>query len=830
MTAPRPSESTPSTTNPPGLPALRRRAATHGQALARMRALLAAATQPEAVRALSGKPTDEPAIALLDSWAVVADTVSFYAERIAQEGFLRTATELRSVRELARTLGYELRPGVSAQTELAFTVEDAPGGPPAVTVPRGTPVQSIPGQGQLPQTFETGTDLEARAAWNAISGIATVPQLFASGTTCLWAAGTSTGVLPGDTVLGVGEVRAAPRTRADRYWDLLTVTAVDTDPPGHPGWTRLGVRSRLDRDGASPVAALGVQLWAFTERARLFGWNAPDPRLLAAREGTQPLGITHGQWHGFGTGTAPDADIVELDGDHPRILPGSWLVLEIPGQQELLRVVSATSSGDARYGISGPLTRVKVDRTDHLTAFDRRKTVVHCLPTPLDASRMPRTEPVTGHVLELAATDPPLPAGRQLLVQGTDADSATPAVEVRTVVRSTADSAGTVMTVTLERSLSRRYLPGTLIVRGNVVAASHGETVEQVLGSGDGRAAFTRLGTRRGPLTYLRAATADGAADTLELRVDGVRWTEVPSLVEVGPHDRVYRLLNAEDGTALLLFGDGTHGARLPTGMENVTATYRVGIGADGAMQAGQLALLPRRPLGIREVSNPAPAHDWAPPEQLEDARRNAPLRVRTLDRAVSLSDHEDFARAFAGVGAARTDAVWDGRQILIVVSVTGSGASVPGEGLLADLGSALAAARDPGTSLLVVRGELLTFGVRVEVQPDPAYRWAAVQEAVAAALNHRFAAARQQFATAITASQVLVAVRDVPGVVACTLPRLLFLDQAGPNAEDQGLPPDQAAVAVLTALPARLDAGAVRPAQLPGLAPGMVEVGVMAP
>ncbi len=60
--------------------------------------------------ALTTRAADDPAIALLDAWAMVADVLSFYQERIANEGFLRTALERLSVLELARTIGYELAP------------------------------------------------------------------------------------------------------------------------------------------------------------------------------------------------------------------------------------------------------------------------------------------------------------------------------------------------------------------------------------------------------------------------------------------------------------------------------------------------------------------------------------------------------------------------------------------------------------------------------------------------------------------------------------------------------------------------------------------------
>src|SRR6185437_8670070 len=61
------------------------------------------------------------------------------------------------------------------------------------------------------------------------------------------------------------------------------------------------------------------------------------------------------------------------------------------------------------------------------------------------------------------------------------------------------------------------------------------------------------------------------------------------------------------------------------------------------------------------------------------DARANAPRTVRTLDRIVSLSDYEDFARGFAGIGKARGAAVWDGDGRLVHVTIAAvDGNTVP--------------------------------------------------------------------------------------------------------------------------------------------------------
>src|SRR5262245_8940870 len=128
----------------PGQPALAYRLGTQVSFLRAMLARLASQTIPDSphqdarpLAALTTRASDDPAIALLDAWATVADVLTFYQERIANEGYLRTATERRSVLELARAIGYELKPGVAASAYLAFTVESAAGAPGVSVVPQG---------------------------------------------------------------------------------------------------------------------------------------------------------------------------------------------------------------------------------------------------------------------------------------------------------------------------------------------------------------------------------------------------------------------------------------------------------------------------------------------------------------------------------------------------------------------------------------------------------------------------------------------------------------------------------------------------------------------
>jgi hypothetical protein len=152
---------------------------------------------------LSTRAKDDPSIALLDAWATVADVLTFYQERIANEGYLRTATERRSILELARLIGYQLRPGVTASVYLAFTMEkDAKG-----EIPAGTRSQSIPGSGELPQPFETSEGLPARAAWNELKPRLTRPQYMTSANIgdikTVYFEGTATNLKPNDPLVFV---------------------------------------------------------------------------------------------------------------------------------------------------------------------------------------------------------------------------------------------------------------------------------------------------------------------------------------------------------------------------------------------------------------------------------------------------------------------------------------------------------------------------------------------------------------------------------------------------------------------------------------------------
>src|SRR6266496_3584920 len=263
--------------NRPGLSAIAYRVGTHSQFKKSMLAALSDITRP-ALQNLKTRDDDDFSIALLDAAATMADVLTFYQERIANESYMRTATERRSLLELARLIGYELRPGVAANTFLAFTMDDTPGAPLQTTVDIGTKVQSIPGPDEKPQTFETVEKITARVEWNAIKPQLTQTFVPKFGDTHVYLKGTATNLKPGDAILLVGSERK--ENPGSERWDFRRVTKVTPDFDANRTrveWAEgLGTTSpHLVLPSANP------NVYALRVRASLFGFNAPHPATLS---------------------------------------------------------------------------------------------------------------------------------------------------------------------------------------------------------------------------------------------------------------------------------------------------------------------------------------------------------------------------------------------------------------------------------------------------------------------------------------------------------------------------------------------------------------------
>ena len=925
-----PSVPAPAIENPPGLPALSYRVGTHGTFLHRMLRRLpheGIEDAPNQIRYplahLATRTPDDPAIALLDAWALVGDVLTFYQERIVNEGFLRTATERRSILEQARLIGYELSPGVSASAYLAFTVDTADGAPSSAVVARGTKVQSVPGQNELPQTFETSDDMTARVEWNALLPRQMRPQEVAingatlyllgvsvgvdnataldvaathpldtdtpmptTGTvpgvevTTLYLAGTTTSIKGGDVVVLVGRqangatTRTLVRTvlRATEENDLnRTKVEFDAPAPASTGygvgglskaqvslqplvldshsvdqqivgqtWKNNELTAWLTAQGWSANSALGYILGAynypkpktqlpagapgaFVLRTRLgfFGHNAPAYASLTntVQGAFYPWDSGLSIWkRSLKPATSPPADApYYLDADCflERSVPGltsnGWVVFELPTRQfTAFRLMAATESSQAGFSLSAKATGLELataetgtsladTTTDKSESFDLRRTSAHVGSDRLVLVQLPIETPIGAgtpeqHRLTLDRMVLNLVEGQPVALAGERADL--PGVTVSEVVQldGVEHSGGFTTLLFASPGLTFTYVRKTVTLNANVVLATHGETVSEVLGSGDAAQPHQSFVLKKPPLTYTASSDPSGAESSLEVRVNRVLWEEAPRLFGLDATSEQYVIQHDDDGRAAVVFGDGVQGARLPTGTGNIAATYRSGIGLAGMVGAARLTQLMTRPLGIRGVNNPLPASGAADPESRDDARTNAPLTVLAMGRIVSLQDAEDFARAFAGIGKTQAIALWrSGVQWIHltvasaapVPSVDGTVTALsdhrvdPAAALGRNLIGAIETSKEPSLRLRVDTYQPVFFDVAARVLIDSRYLWTVVATAITTSLTDGFAFERRAFGQPVTKAEVIHAIQSVPGVVFVDIDALHRFDAA---------------------------------------------------
>jgi predicted phage baseplate assembly protein len=517
-------------------------------------------------------------------------------------------------------------------------------------------------------------------------------------------------------------------------------------------------------------------------------------------------------------------DVILLESAFSDVLTGSWILMKSSaedGDIAALRVVKAEQVSRADFALSAKTTRLTLEADDGQPDFNRfrlRTTAIYAQSEAMELAGKPVDMPVQGDTIELDhMLERQIRPGQPVIVSGTPTDLEDVVESELAIVKEAVSIAGYTHLV-FESKLQRAYRRGSVTVKANLAPATHGESHKEMLGGGDASQPFQTFPLGHAPLTYLVAPVPGGARSSLELRVGGVRWKEAASFFELGPDDRIYVLRRDDEGKTRVAFGDGRSGGRLPTGFENVSASYRTGLGVGGNLAAGRIALLGSQPRFVRTVINPVPAAGGADPESSTDTRRNAPGSVRTFGRIVSLPDFEDFARAFAGVAKAQASLLQIGEARVVHVTIAGAdGAPVSAESALyRDLLSAIDSVRDRFQRLFVSSYEKRYFDVTAKVRVHPDYQTDVVVAGVEDALRATFSFERRNLAQGATLSEVMATMQGVEGVQAVDLDALRFSHERGLKADTKIVMKVLSKVpARLSALRARRDAsGGVLPAQ----------------
>src|SRR4030095_16566907 len=97
-----------------------------------------------------------------------------------------------------------------------------------------------------------------------------------------------------------------------------------------------------------------------------------------------------------------------------------------------------------------------------------------------------------------------------------------------------------------------------------------------------------------------------------------------------GPTEQIYIVREDAEGRSFVQFGDGETGSRLPSGLKNVVAIYRTGVGAHGPIETDATPSTRERPPGFDKVTLAGIVSGGAEPEDAGKAREAAPGKVQS--------------------------------------------------------------------------------------------------------------------------------------------------------------------------------------------------------
>jgi phage-related baseplate assembly protein len=803
--------------NPPGLPAISYRV---DDFTGFRRALLRPLPGEQAISAWRPAPGDL-GLQLLEWWAYLADVLTFYNERYANEDYLRTATQQASIANLVALLAYQPAPGIAAAGTLAV-VRNASHPHEALVIPASMSLSSTATPGVPAQTFEVDTK-------GHFPGASNVPVAVPADNTLHSDHGLPTEVLLAGRVSGVKQhddllLVDSQFTGTVDNWSAVTVT--DVTPAADPATGAINTHIGLSAPNwgptltpvSPPQSPVATEYRLLRPTAATTLWSNPNvPR------GGHVIGPTPGDVH---------LTRVHLSASVRDISPGATVFFQNDQDALALGVVIRTSERFWPVPYPGSPTETDTPSGPMDTPSGPADTPSGPVDTPSGPVDTPSRPIAEDHVLALQTSEsgggaqklPDIPIAHTVLDlrfaspgSSLHVDTTTPAALAGIAVRYGLRDVGTVIGIpathltslsdTVEaafqplvpgqsaflqdktgagvlvgvRSSENKVafthpgdatkqppptnpLPVPLQLLVDLVPVSRGTTVAgEVLGSGNAAIARQSFTLAKSPLTYL--ASGAGSTSTLTVFVNQIEWEEVPGFFGQTPEARVFVVTRSPDqSVTTVTFGDGVNGARLPSGTENVTANYRYGSGKSSP-PAGRLNTISEPQVNLASIQNPVAVSGGADPEAPDDVRASAPVAAATFGRAISATDYEYIAAHAPGVS--RAAAYWEydpAEQRTLVKVYVGDDDAARAAAI-----AALAGSEDPSRPVKLATATPIPLSLTCALRLAPGYQAGAVVAAATAALSGPaglFSPGRMGIGQRLYRSAVDAALL-VPGVVA---------------------------------------------------------------
>jgi hypothetical protein len=759
----------------------------------------------EVLKNWTHREPDDPGIALLEGVAVLADILTFYQELYANEAYLRTAQWRESIADLVRLLGYQLSPGVGGKATFAFTFK----GDKQIVIPAGFPLKAQLDGIEQPVDFET-TEAVADPA---------LSQFHLYRPYILPDIDTGTSSFSIDTsILKENKIELNKKDRL-----LLAI-----DPKNPIAKRQIVVikeiKERFDRteikiEGSWQSGFVGKNIHAYKlgRSFRHFGHNSPKVITTVKNNVANQEDVPFFRYLGFPNDLAAEETSpssfpynplssprnMPLDAEVDDLSVGSMLLVQL----QLSQSISAD-----RVSVIGTeyLFERKINNISKASltwgAFTAGTTLIQ-LNNSITKGSLTYTDIRSIEFLEVIGESFPLQSAYQeestnnitkLLYFGKSQNHQQ--LDKRSLAFVKSDGTHETLTVSIDKDwidannsvkLRSIYLPKfsenfsikdfpllsepKVTVYGNLVAANQGKTEkEAVLGNGDSRQKFQTLKLPKSPLTYhnLPGETPPEVPE-LQIYVNEILWKRVPTLFNHKPDEEIYIVREDANGDSWVQFGDGKTGKQLPSGIKNIVAKYRTGIGAYGELKSETKVQASGRLDKLDKIHLPGIVTGGALPESGENAREAAPGKIQSLDRIVSLQDFESETLAIPGVSKAL--ATWElvdniPSVVVTVLMETGRDREFSEvEKILSHYNRCRGSQRFP---IDLRKGDRKYVSIVANVAFNPTFRQELVSKTIQAALgvtgekNGLFSLKNRRFGQKEFANRIAGAIQNVAGVL----------------------------------------------------------------
>ena len=306
-------------------------------------------------------------------------------------------------------------------------------------------------------------------------------------------------------------------------------------------------------------------------------------------------------------------------------------------------------------------------------------------------------------------------------------------------------------------------VPGAAAPNNTVkVIATQGYTVENELV----KAASTGLPNQVYPLEI------DGIIEnSVSVEIDEVMYEKVQYLIDVPGNTPAFTTFTDADGLTYIQFGDNI-GGKIPPGNSSIYATYRVGGGTIGNVSAGSLTEFITGFSSGLTVTNETAAASGEDPETTDSIKINAPISLKSLNRAVSLSDYASLTLQVAGVAKANATSETYSSVIVYFAPFGDRGVEADNvtptgvfDALELNVVDYLRGKAPANTTITLAPPSYVKADIKMSITVLPQYRRSNVQYAVLSAVNEILAFSNVLFADRISLQYLMRAIASVPGI-----------------------------------------------------------------